>query len=244
MNELKVAKTASDVLGLGLADKDLVAMVTNIPAKIVKWDRLVGSIAVDKRPDLIVITTTGSADDYTNLIDARETDLVLIMVNGQPIVGTALLMSSFGKTGENIKLGSTTRTINYGAGDPRVPKLTFAQAQAAMADALLRLPTLLEDENKGHGVVGRSLVADAEPKLRLALDEEHPGHYALRPRLPFEGELTGPDAAFTAAAKKPVPPKSQVLDPPSVADDPMYGATIQGQMNIPTAIKAGLKSYY
>jgi len=36
LNELKVAKVASDVLGIGLADRDIVAMVTSTPARIVK----------------------------------------------------------------------------------------------------------------------------------------------------------------------------------------------------------------
>jgi hypothetical protein len=40
-------------------------------------------------------------------------------------------MSAFGQTGETIQLGSATRVINYGAGDPRLPALTFAESKAA-----------------------------------------------------------------------------------------------------------------
>ena len=243
LNELKVAKTANAVLALGLSDKDLVAMVTSIPAKIVKWEALVGSITTGKRADFIVIKAGRAADDYSRLIMAAETDVLLLMVDGQPIVGTAPLMSDLGQSGEAIKLGTETRIINYGGGDPRVPTLTFAEAQAAMADALSRLPTLLADEKKGIGVSGRTLVPSTGPRLRLALDEEHLGRYSQRPRLPFHGKPTGPDATLTAA-KKPVTLKPLPIDPPSVADDPNYGAMIQTQTNIPIAIKVGLRAYY
>jgi hypothetical protein len=119
-----------------------------------------------------------------------ETDLVLLMIDGQPVLGTAALMSALGQMGETLQLGSATRIINYGAGDPRLPPLTFAQAKAAMADALSRLPTLLDDEKEGLGVSGYRLAA-ARPQLRLALDEEHLSGLALRPRLPLNGRPTG-----------------------------------------------------
>src|ERR1700736_4187980 len=64
LNELKVAKIANDVLDIGLADRDIVAMVTSTPARIVKWDGLVGSVSAGKRADFIVIAAPASADPY------------------------------------------------------------------------------------------------------------------------------------------------------------------------------------
>jgi len=244
LNELKVAKTANDVLGLGLADKDIVAMVTSTAAQIVKWDALIGSIAAGKRADFTVFASPAAADPYLSVINARETDLMLLLIDGQAMLGTAALMAAMGRSGESLKLGTATRVINYGGGDPRVPTLTFAEAKAAMADALSRLPTLLNDEKAGKGLSGRSLAATAPPAPRLALDEEHLSGYALRPRLPFHGKPTGPDTEVDMAAKSPALLKSLPLDPPCVADDPKYGAILQAQLNIPAAIKAGLKSYY
>jgi hypothetical protein len=145
-------------------------------------------------------------------------------------------------SGENIKVGNATRTINYGAGDPRVTNLTFTQAQAAMKDALSRVPTLLADEAKGQRVPGPDVKAMHTPRLQLALDEQHLGHFALRPRLSLNGQVTGPDAV--ADAKKVVPPKAQDLDPVSVADDTKYADLLQTQKNISAAVKAGLKNYY
>ena len=244
LNELKVAKVADDVLGIGLADQDIVAMVTSTAARIVKWDGLVGSIAAGKRADFTVIAAPAAADPYASIINARETDLVLLMIDGQAVLGTAPLMSALGQSGETVPLGNTTRVINYGPGDPRLPMLSFEEARAAMADALSRLPTLLEDERAGRGVSGQSLVAPTRPQLRLALNEEHLGGFALRPRLPFHGRPTGPDAALHAAAAPTPPLKAVPLDPPTVTDDPNYAAALQAQANIPAAIKAGLQSFY
>jgi hypothetical protein len=41
-----------------------------------------------------------------------------------------------------------------------------------------------------------------------------------------------------------VPLKPLPLDPPTVTDDPNYGATLQAQPNLPPAVKAALRLYY
>jgi 5-methylthioadenosine/S-adenosylhomocysteine deaminase len=245
LNELKVANVANEELGLGLTNQDIVAMVTSTAARIIKWDALVGSIAAGKRADFTVISGKSSADPYLSLIKAAESDVQLTIIDGRPVVGTTALMAAFKQTGESVKLGSTIRVINYGAGDQRVPVLTFAQAHASMKDALERLPTLLADEAKGHGVMSHAISkATPPPKFHLALDEEHHGGFAQRLTLPLHGKPTGPDAVMTPAAKAPVVLKPIAIDPVAVADDAQYGARLQGQMNIPSAIKTALKTYY
>jgi 5-methylthioadenosine/S-adenosylhomocysteine deaminase len=244
LNELKVARVASDVLGIGLTDRDIVAMVTSAPAGIVKWDALVGSIAAGKRADFTVIATA-AADPYAGLVGAHETDIALLVIDGQAVLGAPALMSALGQSGETIRVGAATRVVDYGAGDARVPRVTFAEAQAAMADALSRVPTLLQDEGKGRGVAGHALATrDANrPRLRLALHEEHLSGCALRTRLPMNGQPTGPDAAATGATGR-VAPVAVPLDPPAVADDPAYGARLQGLANLPAPIRSELKRFF
>jgi len=210
----------------------------------VKWGALIGSLSAGKRADLLVVNAPASSDPYGSLLKAQETDVTLVLIDGRAVVGTKALMAAFGQTGENIPLGNQTRVINYGPGDPRIPVVSFAEAQEALTDALNRLPTLLSDEKAGRGVSGSKLAhAATTSQLRLALDEEHWGEFALRPRLPFANKPTGPDAV-TATAAAVVPLKALKLDPVAVADDPGYGALLQGQINIPTAIKSALKSIY
>lgn len=245
LNELKVAKTVVQVNALDLTDREIVAMATSVPASIVKWDGLIGSIATGKCADFTVIGAAPMADPYSSIIDAGEMDVTLVVIDGRPVVGTQSLMSALGQQGETLAVGTQVRVINYGPGDPRVPTLTFAEAQAALADALARLPTLMDDEKAGRGVSARTLDPATAPRLRLALDEEHLSGYALRPRLPLNGKLTGPDAAIAVAAEAaPGPLKPLKLDPPAVANDQGYASNLQGQMNIPPAIKASLKAFY
>jgi 5-methylthioadenosine/S-adenosylhomocysteine deaminase len=244
LNELKVAKVVNQVKNLALADRDLVAMATRTPASMVKWGALVGSLEAGKRADLIIVDASPGADAYAGLIAARESDIQLVIIDGRPVVGEPALMASLGATGENLSVGGKPRTIDYGPADPKVPLVTFAEARDALADALQRLPHLLTDEAAGRGTGHRALAARA-PQWRLALDEQLPTGFALRPRLPLAGQPTGPDVSLhrtLAAPAKPLEPLP--LDPVSVADDANYAAGLLGQRNLSAAIKQGLKAFY
>ena len=191
-----------------------------------------------------VVSCSKRADAYSGLIRARETDIQLVMINGRAVVGTPGVMGSLGVTGERLTIGGKRRMIDYGPGDPKVPSVTFAVARVALADALQRLPHLLADEATGRGV-GRQPVAARAPEWRLALDEQLPTGFALRPRLPFAGQPTGPDISLdrTPAALAAVPLEPVPLDPVS-ADDPGYTEALQAQKNLNSAIKEALKAFY
>ena len=105
LNELKVAKIANDVLDIGLADRDIVAMVTSTPTRIVKWDGLVGSVSAGRRTDFIVIAALASADPYGSLINARGTDLVLTVIDRQPGAGNCSSHVRIGRDGRNRPAG-------------------------------------------------------------------------------------------------------------------------------------------
>ena len=242
LNELKIAKTVNDVGGLGLSDRELVAMATRVPASIVKWDSLVGSLEPGKRADLLVVDAPPDAHVYASLIAARETAVQLVVIDGRAVLGEPALMSSLGAGGETLTVGDKPRMIDYGPGDPKVPRVTYAEACDAMADALHRLPHLLADEAAGRGAGPRALTGQRSP-WRLALDEQLPTGFALRPRLPLAGAPTGPDAGLDRTLAdivlEPVP-----LDPVSVSDDSDYASNLQAQRNLPTPIKEALKTFY
>jgi cytosine/adenosine deaminase-related metal-dependent hydrolase len=247
LNELKVAKSVCEVGGLEFTDRDLVLMATRTPASVVKWGGLVGSLDQGKRADLIIVNCPKSTNVYTGLIQAKETDMQLVMINGRAVVGTPGLMSSLGAAGEKLTVGGKQRIIDYGPGDPKVPSLTFGEARAALADALQRLPHLLADEAAGPGIGQHPRPrATRAPRWRLALDEQLPTGFALRPKLPFAGQPTGPDVSLdrTLAALAAVPLEPVPLDPVSVADDPAYAANLQAQKNLDPAIKEALKTFY
>jgi hypothetical protein len=242
LNELKVAKTVNDVGGLGLTDCELVSMATRNPASIVKWDGLVGSLESGKRADLIIVDAPPDTDVYASLISARETAVQLVVIDGRAVVGEPALMTSLGAAGETLSVGNKPRMIDYGPGDPKVPRVTYAEARDAMADALHRLPHLLADEAAGRGVGARALAGPGSP-WRLALDEQLPTSFALRPRLLLAGTATGPDA-FLDRTLAAIPLEPVALDPVSVSDDPGYANNLQAQRNLPAATKESLKTFY
>src|SRR5205814_7293624 len=89
--ELKVARLVNAALGAGFSDADLVATVTSGAAEILRWNAALGSLEATKRADLLVLRTT-AADPYAGILDARETDIQLVVINGVPRFGTAELM--------------------------------------------------------------------------------------------------------------------------------------------------------
>lgn len=241
MHELKVAKVVNEQNGYGFSDADIIGLATSSAASIVKWGNAVGSIEAGKRADITVISDRASTDAYTAIIGAHETDVQLVVIDGNATVGTPAFMDALGAKGETLTVGGQQRVINYGNPDPEIAPITYAQAIQVLTDALADLPNIPKAPPQ--------LVHALGPKPRhswsLALDEQHETGFALRPMLPFKGMQTGPDAtrlALTAVAAAPIGPVP--LDKVSVPDDPNYTTRISGQMNIPPDIKDGLKAFY
>jgi 5-methylthioadenosine/S-adenosylhomocysteine deaminase len=90
------------------------------------------------------------------------------------------------------------------------------------------------------------MAAAASPdRLELVLDEIEDTGFQQRPRLPFDGEATGPELLLRA----PAPPLSTVLGPLTldrltVADDPSWLDTIEHEANLPPFITTGLRGMY
>jgi hypothetical protein len=72
-------------------DKELVQMVTVIPAHLAAVDQEIGSLAPGRYADLLLIRKNG-ADPYQALIHASPADVRLVMINGVPLYGDADLM--------------------------------------------------------------------------------------------------------------------------------------------------------
>src|SRR5262249_40323771 len=95
LRELKAARVASRLAGDGFSDREIVAMATRNAAAILKWQAALGSIEPGKRADLLVID--GAADDpYASLIEAKETAIRLVMINGVARYGLPALMTRLG----------------------------------------------------------------------------------------------------------------------------------------------------
>ena len=151
LDELKWARAAAAVAGADISDRDLVDSVTGVAASILGWGRLVGSIVPGKRADLIVVANR-MKDPYTALIDANESEIELVVVDGIGRVGTQDLMDRLSRGTESRPVGETRRVFDFARADPRAEGavgLSLEVAEARLRDALRRLPELANSVRSG-----------------------------------------------------------------------------------------------
>ncbi len=229
LGELKAAWSLSELRGGVFAPRDLVAMATVNPARMLKWDGALGSIEAGKRADLVVVDGR-SGDPYEHLLNARESSLTMVVVDGTPRVGQPKLMAPFtaGHQVETRSVGGSERVIDLTdpAVDPLVADLSVAAAEARLAQGLRDLPELarvLENPITAAGALGAS--DGVTPGVWfLELDHDEPAGGVDRPALGGLDVWSGNGWLEPLGAAEPL---SEVLrpldlDPITVADDPTY----------------------
>ncbi|MFZ5625263.1 MAG: amidohydrolase family protein [Gemmatimonadota bacterium] len=249
LGELKVARLVSEAMGGLFSDAEIVAQATRVAASILRWQEAIGSLEPGMRADLLVIRDT-RGDPYAHLIEARETDVALVMIAGVPRFGMPALMTRLGGAGETVSIGGRSRTLNLrqAQGDPVVGALSLAAARKKLKKALSDLPTLARrlEARPAHP---NALAAASAPVIwSLALDELEETGMALRPRLAGGGAAgaVGPRLSMPFAATRPL---SELLapldlDPLTVADDPTWFDRLEQQPNLPPGMAAGLRALY
>jgi cytosine/adenosine deaminase-related metal-dependent hydrolase len=252
LGELKVARLASDELQTGFSDRDIVAMATREAASILGWQDVLGSIRPGARADLIVLDGTPD-DPYRALVNALETSLSLVMINGVPRFGTSSLMTRLGVTahGERLTVGGRQRTVflNQASADEVVEGISLGQAKRTLVDALRRLPQLAGDLENGRSgplrVFADRLARPGPPVWFLALDELEPTGAELRPRLPgAAGRTTGPNLAAARAVPLSQLVSPMTLDPLTVADDDEFLDRVETQTVLPAFVRTKLRAMY
>jgi cytosine/adenosine deaminase-related metal-dependent hydrolase len=250
LGELKAARLVSEHLGGVFSDRELVAMATGNAARILKWERALGSIEPGKRADLMVVNGR-QGDPYARLLAGRETSITLVVINGVPRYGQPRLMHPFGSGTEEWQVGASRRLLNLAqeTADPAVGALTLQAAQHRLHDGLQRLPELarvLEDPVAELALVTAAADAAGGPVWFLELDHHEPPGFSQRPHLPLAetGELTGllePVVATTLLSELLQPID---LDPLTVVDDSLYFARLARQPNLPDYIRTELPPTY
>jgi 5-methylthioadenosine/S-adenosylhomocysteine deaminase len=239
LGELKVAKLVSESQDALFSDREVVAMATRNPAKILKWSTAVGSLEAGKRADVLVVR--GAKDDpYASLIAASESHVDLVLIDGLPRFGSTKLMRALGSDGEHVTISGNLKLANLGGGQPSVVKtLPISDAKSVLSKALHDLP-------KANGAPPPKPAARAasdEPVWYLALDEEAADAARSSASSPYAaGDLAFP-GEFAAAAP-PLPFVPLELDPISMADDGKFLDTIGLQPNLPDFVKRGLPRFF
>jgi hypothetical protein len=153
LGELKIADEVNkQQLGNKLTARNLVEMVTCNPAKIVNWSDKVGTIKAGMVADLLVIDQV-VADDYRALIQAKEENVQLVLVGGDPLYGDESWMKVL-KPGVYEVIGNLharSKALDLKRNVPKGQE-SFADIQKALLDALKYDPQALADVlNKGRG---------------------------------------------------------------------------------------------
>ena len=113
LGELKVAAQWNrEQLGGRLTDRQLVDMVTSVPAHIAGIDDEVGAISVGLRADILVINGDHNSP-FRAVIDATAADVELVFIDGVPLYGDRIFMEHFWNRSdlEEIDLSGPTKTL-------------------------------------------------------------------------------------------------------------------------------------
>lgn len=254
LGELKVAwLCVQHLFNDAFSARDVVAMATRDAARILKWDKALGTIEAGKRADLIVVDGTAAAP-YAALLHARETDIRLVMINGVARYGVPDLMSQLVPKDQTVRIGGQVRRLflKQETADPDVAQVSLSRATRELREALQNVAKLAKKMEKAKPKIRARRLLDAPepPVWFLALDEIFPRGEEFGHHLPFAGprDFTGPERAPRALAKAALPLskilKPVKLDPLTVADDSDFLDLIEQQPNVPDPIKTGLRGLY
>jgi cytosine/adenosine deaminase-related metal-dependent hydrolase len=253
LEELKVAHLVNQEMGAGYSAADLVAMATCDAARIVKWDQAVGSLQPGLLADLVVVDGRQERD-YERLIEARETDIHLVVIDGVPRCGVKTLMERFARVTEELALGSWQRSLNLdqAVADPVVGALRLGDARNMLMAGLGDLPHLaqvLEDGGNAFALAG--VDAGGAPNVFLDLDLDAPEEAQFRANLDAVRRagraaptaLLAPLGADTAYSDL-LAGVDIALDPLTVAGDEGYFDAVIREPNLPAYVRENLPGYY
>ena len=244
--ELKIAKIVSGLHNGLFSDRDIVAMATRNPAKMLRWDDLLGSLEAGKLADLVVIEGA-AGDPYGQLIQASEGNIRLVMIAGvrrlavQELSGGMMGIEAFRVDGKTINLN-----LHDATSDPIVEGLKLSTAIDRLTDGLKNIKSLaVALEHPAQPSVASAAPTQAAP-WRLVLDHDEPHGELIRPRFANAREAA-PVARLSAieAAAAVAAPLSQILvpldlDAITVADDATYLPRLRDQKNLPEELVAQL----
>jgi 5-methylthioadenosine/S-adenosylhomocysteine deaminase len=145
-------------LGGRLTDRELVDMVTRIPAAEAGVDDEVGAIRVGLRADLLIIDGDQN-DALRGVIDGTPDDVQLMMIEGVPLYGDRNLMEQFWARSslEEIALPNGPKTLASGAAGFVFSSVVGRLVPALTADGTSLAP-LVEGGSSKHGKILTSFV--------------------------------------------------------------------------------------
>lgn len=257
--EMKVARLHCQSAGIPISDYQITEMVTTNPADMLGWGSQVGTIEEGRRADFMVVSGK-SGNPFGRLLSARESSVVLVVINGIRRYGQPRLMKEIPGL-EARTVGGSKRRFNLHQEniEQSVAGLSLGDAEERLRTALATLPDLaraLEQGSVTALAMGAGSHADVQvgtgasiPSLEgswfLELDHLDGPEGTQRPQLPFDGVPTGVFAPSAAAGV----PLSELLEPIELDDldaktDARLWATLAVEQNLTPSVRDGLFSSY
>jgi len=224
--EIKVAKLASQKLGLNLSDRELVAMVTTNPGDALArcWKKTSGRLVPGSFGDITIFRATGNKPVWSQIVESTEREVMLAVCAGIPRYGDAELMVAAGRTESSLLvLNGLQRRF-------AIPDPDNANAAWSWKDITGRLDAVRKDpvaalkhaEGRRRAYAGPLDAADAP--LELVLD------------MPSGGAPLAGDVSKHAAEIK-IPPLPSLLH-----DDAFFKAVKAGGFH--AGLLDGLAEFY
>jgi 5-methylthioadenosine/S-adenosylhomocysteine deaminase len=245
LGELKVARLYSQIHADLFSDRELVAMATIDAARILKWEKGIGSIEPQKRADLLVISSAARGP-YEQLLSASEAAVALVVIDGVPRYGLEGFMTRLGVQGEPWDVLGTNRTLHLADpfADSIVGKLTLEEARDRLRNGLANLKHLPDVTPAAPPVA----FADGSLRpvhWRLVLDNDGPRSRELRPLAPLSTAEVIADYWAASVRPEEVVPDKIDLDELTVAENPSaFFGRLQPQINLPMEYKQQLPGLY
>jgi len=210
--EIKVAKILSQQLGLGLADRDLVAMVTTNPGDALSrcWKKTIGRLAPGAFGDISVFRASGDKSVWTQIVESTEREVMLAVYQGVPRYGDAGLMTTPGLS-KSSALTVRGRRRRFAIPDPEHPAEVWSWKDIKIRlDAVRKRPVAALKQAEGHRRAYAGPGAALNAPLELTLD------------MPGEG--------LPMVDRMPAESVTIVIPPlPSLVHDAAFFKSIKGQ---------------
>jgi hypothetical protein len=158
------------VWGSALTDLQIVEMVTTSPARTLNWCRYVGSLRSGMFADLAVMGGS-AATPYRSLIEATEEDVLLTVVDGDPLYGRPAYLAAL-KPGD---FETITSTCSFEAAiditDPNVPlgNETFSEVVG-----LLGAASVFDFQHMKNNFRDPTVAGMTDPEFQAYLDQHFP----------------------------------------------------------------------
>ncbi|CAM3684244.1 Amidohydrolase family protein [Paracidovorax anthurii] len=224
LGELKVARAVSAHQGGVLSARELVEAVTSTAAKMIGWDAQVGTIAPGRRADLLILEGT-SGDPYTHLIDAQESSILAVLIDGRARLAAGSFALGDPRSSEAITVGGRPFVLDLvEPADDGLGGMQLSTAIAKLSYGLANLPSLAAGLQPAFGVLSTS-----------------PDEVAYRLVAEMEDEDAAQDAPglFAAAAAAAAPETVALqLDPITAVDDAGFARKMRASVNLPDYVKA------